>query len=73
MTSSGRAGIAYWINGNYKLKGSEMIGKKDPLVDKLLAWIEDEYSGGRQTTLSPHELEEKIFEYSGGKLKGDTL
>ena len=40
--SSGRAGIAYWINGNYKLKGSEMIGKRDPLVDKLLAWIEED-------------------------------
>ena len=71
--SSGRAGIAYWINGNDKLKGSDMIDKRDPLVDKLLAWIDKEYEGGRQTTLSPHELEEKIYEYSNGKFKGDTL
>ncbi len=71
--NSGRAGIAYWINGYYKLKGSDMVDKKDPLVDRLLSWIEEEYSEGRQTTLSPKELEEKIAEFSEGRFKGEKL
>ena len=50
-----------------------MIDKRDPLVDKLLAWIDEEYAEGRQTTLSPHELESKIYEYSNGRFKGETL
>ncbi len=67
--SSGRAGIAYWINNHYKLSGADAIDKKDPLVYAIADWIEDEYAGGRQTTLSPGELESKIAELSGGKLK----
>ena len=67
--ASGLAGIAYWINENYRLSASEAIDKKDPLVIALKEWIDKEYEGGRQTTLSNSELEEKIEELSGGRLK----
>ena len=67
--SSGLAGIAYWINDNYDLPASKAVGKHDPLVEKLKAWIDAEYEGGRQTTLSVHELETKIEEFSGGALR----
>ena len=60
--TSGLAGIAYWINGNYGLSGA------DPLVTELKAWIDELYENGRQTVLSNHELEEKIEELSGGRL-----
>ena len=67
--ASGLAGIAYWINENYRLSASEAIDKKDPLVVAIKKWIDKEYEGGRQTTLSNSELEEKIEELSGGRLK----
>ncbi len=66
--TSGLAGIAYWINGNYGLTGAEALEKHDPLVTALKAWIDSLYENGRQTVLSNHELEEKIEELSGGRL-----
>ena len=67
--ASGLAGIAYWINENYRLSANGAIDKKDPLVVALKAWIDEEYEGGRQTTLSNSELEEKIEELSGGRFQ----
>ena len=65
--ASGLAGIAYWINENYRLSANEAIDKKDPLVVAVKEWIDKEYEGGRQTTLSNGEIEEKIEELSGGR------
>ena len=67
--SSGLAGIAYWINDNYDLPASKAVGKHDRLVEDLKAWIDAEYEGGRQTSLSVNELETKIEELSGGALR----
>ena len=67
--ASGLAGIAYWINDNYDLPASRAVGKHDKLVTDLKAWIDAEYEGGRQTSLSVSELETKIEEYSNGALK----
>lgn len=65
--TSGLAGIAYWINENYRLSATEAIDKKDPLVIAMKEWIDAEYEGGRQTALSNGEIEEKIEELSGGR------
>ena len=67
--TSGLAGIAYWINDNYKLSASEAVDKKDPLVIALKEWIDKEYEDGRQTSLSVGELEEKIEELSGNRFQ----
>ncbi len=64
--TSGLAGIAYWINQNYNLKGEDQLSKRDPIVLTLKEWIDKEYEDGRQTALTPHELESKISELSGG-------
>lgn len=61
--TSGLAGIAYWINGNYHLTGDTKVDKKDPMVIWLKDWIDREYAGGRVTSLSPKEIEKKIEEY----------
>lgn len=66
--NSGLAGIAYWINENYALPPSAALDKKHPVVLRLKEWIDAEYLGGRQTTLSAAEIEEKIEEFSGGAL-----
>ncbi|MBQ3058027.1 MAG: 2-isopropylmalate synthase [Clostridia bacterium] len=67
--TSGLAGIAYWINTNYRLSGDDALDKKDPLIIKLKEWVDAEYEDGRQTALSNFELESKIEELSGGKFK----
>lgn len=58
--TSGLAGIAYWINQNYRLAESEKVHKDDSLVQQLKAWVDQEYEDGRQTILTRKELEEKI-------------
>ncbi len=58
--TSGLAGIAYWINENYRLCATEAVDKRDPLVIALKEWIDKEYEGGRQTSLSVGEIEEQI-------------
>ena len=67
--TSGLAGIAYWINENYRLTESEQVDKRDEIVIKLKEWIDKEYEDGRQTSLSNGEIEEKIEEFSSGKLR----
>ena len=67
--SSGLAGIAYWINENYGLTQSQCVTKHDALVVALKDRIDEEYAGGRQTSLSVHELEEMVEQLSGGTLR----
>ena len=42
-----------------------MVDKRADLVVKLKEWIDGEYAGGRQTALSPGELDEKIKALGG--------
>lgn len=67
--TSGLAGIAYWMNQNYDLSGSDAIDKRDPLVAAIKQWVDSEYEGGRTASLSTDELERKIEELSNGKYK----
>ena len=67
--NSGLAGIAYWINGNYRLKGDRMIAKTDPLVIQLKEWIDGEFASGRVASLSENELESKIAVLTGGQMR----
>ncbi len=67
--TSGLAGIAYWINTSYRLSPDKALDKRDPLVIALKEWVDKEYEDGRQTALSNGELEKKIEELSGGRLK----
>ncbi len=64
--TSGLAGIAYWINQNYGLRGEDQLSKRDPMVITIKEWIDKEYEDGRQTALTTEELERKISELSGG-------
>ena len=66
--ASGLAGIAYWINQNYRLTGENAVNKQSDLVIAMKEWIDKEYEDGRQTTLSVSEIEEKIEEITGGAL-----
>jgi isopropylmalate/homocitrate/citramalate synthase len=54
--TSGLAGIAYWINCYYNLKGAEMITKDHQVVKKIKSWVDKEYEGGRESIISDQEL-----------------
>ncbi len=62
-STSGLAGIAYWINSHYRLTGAEAVTKKDPIVAYIKKWTDAQYAEGRQTVISPKELEKLIFIY----------
>ena len=63
--TSGLAGIAYWINEYYELPPERAVDKRAPLVVSLKEWIDAEYEAGRQTSISPIELDEKIRAFGG--------
>ena len=63
--TSGLAGIAYWINEYYELPPERAVDKRSALVVSLKKWIDEEYEAGRQTSISPIELDEKIRAFGG--------
>ena len=65
--TSGLAGIAYWINVHYGLKGELELKKNDPLVVAIKEWTDGLYEDGRQTVMSHGELEDKIAELAPGR------
>ena len=65
--TSGLAGIAYWINVHYGLKGEDELKKNDPLVVAIKDWTDALYEAGRQTVMSHGELEKKIEELAPGR------
>ena len=65
--NSGLAGIAYWINKNYGLDDANAVGKDDDTVIKLKDWIDGEYAGGRQASLSVEEIEAAIERIAPGR------
>ncbi len=55
---SGLAGIAYWINGYYKLSKDYEIDKKHEIVVKMKEYIDDLYAKGRNTCMGDEEMDE---------------
>lgn len=60
--TSGLAGIALWLNNNFRLTGTNLIDKKDPRVAKVKEWIDKEYQKGRITSISDKEMLKGIQE-----------
>ncbi len=55
--TSGLAGIAYWINGYYKLTGDRVVDKRSQIVSDLKALVDAEYAAGRNTAMGDTELD----------------
>ena len=66
---SGHAGIAYWINGFYRLSGGDAIQKNDPLVEKIKENIDEEYESGRQTAIGDEEMADLIEKLAPGRFR----
>ena len=54
--TSGAAGIAYWINKHYHLKGENEVTKQSDIVVKVKAKIDALYEDGRLTLMGDEEL-----------------
>jgi citrate (Re)-synthase len=54
---SGLAGIAYWLNTRFQLKGATQVRKDDPRVVTMHAEVQRQYAEGRSTGFSPDEME----------------
>lgn len=54
--TSGLAGIAYWVNGNLGLSGDDAFDKRDPVIEDIKAWVDEQYESGRVTVISDKEL-----------------
>ena len=67
--TSGLAGIAYWVNQAYRLSGDQLLDKRDPLVQAMKDWIDQEYEDGRQTMMSDGELEEMLERLAPGRFQ----
>jgi isopropylmalate/homocitrate/citramalate synthase len=55
-STSGLAGIAYWLNDHYGLPEDQRVSKQDPTVVKIKEWIDSQYAEGRQTAISDDEM-----------------
>ena len=65
--TSGLAGIAYWINDHYRLKGEAQVAKNDELVIALKEWVDEIYEAGRVTSLAVNEITDKIEALAPGR------
>lgn len=54
--ASGAAGLLHWIKTEYHVPDSYRLDKRDPRLTPVLAWIEDEYKGGRVSGITDLEL-----------------
>ena len=54
--TSGTAGVAWWINSYFKLKGATQVSKQADAVRKITEWVDHQYGAGRNTSISDEEL-----------------
>ena len=54
--TSGLAGIAYWLNMHYGLKGDKALTKSDWLVQEMKKRVDAMYTDGRTTVMGEDEL-----------------
>jgi len=56
---SGIAGVAMWINLNFRLDGDKRIEKRHPGIQKIFDWVTEQYEQRRTTGISPQEMLEQ--------------
>jgi len=55
---SGIAGIVYWVNNFFGLKGENALDKQSPGAQKINEWVANEYKNNRVTSISDQEMME---------------
>jgi isopropylmalate/homocitrate/citramalate synthase len=59
--TSGAAGVTFWLNRYNKKRGLPEVGKDDPRVQEIYAWVTKQYDEGRITMISDDELEALLY------------
>ena len=59
-STSGLAGIAFWINDYYELPPENRVEKNDPLVVEMKKTIDAEYENGRNSIMGDDELDNMV-------------
>lgn len=54
--TSGLAGIAHWINTYYRLPDDKKTNKNNEIVQRVKAWVDQQYEEGRVTVITDEEL-----------------
>ena len=57
---SGLAGLTYWANEYYELRGAHKLVKTDPLIAKLKELVDEAYKDGRTTVMGENELDDMV-------------
>lgn len=60
---SGIAGITYWINNFFGLKGKDVIDKRHSGLEKINEWVTQQYEKQRITSISTQEMVEMTKKY----------
>ncbi|MEK7849580.1 MAG: cache domain-containing protein [Candidatus Omnitrophota bacterium] len=60
---SGIAGIVYWVNNFFGLKGENALDKQSPGAQKINEWVANEYKNNRITSISDQEMLELTRKY----------
>jgi isopropylmalate/homocitrate/citramalate synthase len=59
-STSGLAGIAFWINDYYQLPPEHRVEKNDPLVAEMKKITDEQYAHGRNTIMGDDELDNLV-------------
>ncbi|MBQ9988628.1 MAG: 2-isopropylmalate synthase [Clostridia bacterium] len=60
--TSGSAGVAYWINGFYRLSGADAVDKRAPFVTAVREKVDALYAKGRNSVMTDAELRSLLKE-----------
>ncbi|MBF0217463.1 MAG: histone-lysine N-methyltransferase [Candidatus Omnitrophica bacterium] len=60
---SGLAGVVFWVNTFFDLKGDKKIDKQNHGAEKISEWVTNEYKSNRITSISDHEMVELTKKY----------
>lgn len=60
-STSGVAGVAFWVNEFRKAHGEQPLAKNDTVITTIYDWVTSEYDGGRITVISEEELTERYL------------
>lgn len=60
---SGIAGIVFWVNSFFGLKGKDALDKQSHGAHKINEWVAHEYKNNRITSISDHEMIELTKKY----------
>ena len=58
-STSGVAGVAFWVNERRKMRGEPALPKTDPLIRSIFDWVTSEYENGRITVISEEEMADR--------------